>query len=125
MLQISLLDRQELQQRLKLFCMNRGPPEHWLFSGIFKRLELQKALGNHLSWKDRSSISFNMLPNLELYNMLCTLILQDSVVLHDFCGKTGLVICRTSEPNESIHLDSLLNFLMKMISGRSLRKSDA
>ncbi|KAJ9135737.1 hypothetical protein P3X46_032888 [Hevea brasiliensis] len=56
---ISLLDRQELQQRLKLFCMNRGPPEHWLFSGIFKRLELQKALGNHLSWKDRYPTFFD------------------------------------------------------------------
>lgn len=33
--------------------MNRGPPEHWLFSGTFKRVELQKALGNHLSWKER------------------------------------------------------------------------
>ncbi|KAF8378596.1 hypothetical protein HHK36_029944 [Tetracentron sinense] len=50
---ISLLDRQELQQRVKLFCLNRGPPEHWIHSGLFKRAELQKALGNHLSWKDR------------------------------------------------------------------------
>eukprot|EP00257_Ricinus_communis_P023719 XP_015583777.1 mediator of RNA polymerase II transcription subunit 23 isoform X2 [Ricinus communis] len=56
---ISLLDRQELQQRVKLFCMNRGPPEHWLFSGVFKRLELQKALGNHLSWKDRYPTFFD------------------------------------------------------------------
>lgn len=52
-LQITLLDRQELQQRLKLFFLTRGPPEHWLFSGIFKRVDLQKALGNHLSWKER------------------------------------------------------------------------
>ncbi|CAK7326787.1 unnamed protein product [Dovyalis caffra] len=52
---ISLLDRQELQSRVKLFCMNRGPPEHWIYSGLFKRLELPKALGNHLSWKDRGT----------------------------------------------------------------------
>ncbi|CAN1317745.1 Mediator of RNA polymerase II transcription subunit 23 [Linum perenne] len=56
---ISLLDRQELQQRVKLFCLNRGPPEHWLHSGIFKRLELHKALGNHLSWKDRNPTFFD------------------------------------------------------------------
>ena len=53
MLQINLLERQELQQRIKLFCINRVSPEHWLHSGMFKRVELQKALGNHLSWKDR------------------------------------------------------------------------
>lgn len=53
MLQINLLERQELQQRVKLYYMNRGPPEHWLYSGLFKRVDLQKALGNHLSWKDR------------------------------------------------------------------------
>jgi hypothetical protein len=52
-LQINLLERQELQQRVKLYCMNRGPPEHWQINGMFKRVELQKALGNHLSWKDR------------------------------------------------------------------------
>ncbi|KAJ4832847.1 hypothetical protein Tsubulata_001931 [Turnera subulata] len=50
---ISLLDRQELQSRMKMFCMDRGSPEHWIYSGLFKRLELQKAVGNHLSWKDR------------------------------------------------------------------------
>lgn len=54
-----LLDRQELQQRMKLFLMARGPPEHWLYSGIFKRLDLQKALGNHLSWKDRFPVCFD------------------------------------------------------------------
>lgn len=52
-LQISLLDRQELQQRVKLYCISRGSPEHWLHSVVFKRNDLQKALGNHLSWKDR------------------------------------------------------------------------
>lgn len=52
-LQISLLDRHELQQKIKLFWMNRGVAEHWLHPGPFKRVELQKALGNHLSWKDR------------------------------------------------------------------------
>lgn len=51
--QITLLERQELQQRVKQFCSNRGPPEHWLHSGTFKRAELQKALGNHLSWRER------------------------------------------------------------------------
>jgi hypothetical protein len=52
-LQINLLERPELPQRMKLYCLNRGPPEHWLFSGMYKRVELQKALGTHLSWKDR------------------------------------------------------------------------
>ncbi|CAL5206700.1 unnamed protein product [Lathyrus oleraceus] len=56
---ISLLDRQELQQRVKLFCLTRGPPEHWLHTGVFKRVELQKALGNHLSWKDRYPVFFD------------------------------------------------------------------
>ncbi|KAL0005249.1 hypothetical protein SO802_012810 [Lithocarpus litseifolius] len=56
---INLLERQELQQRVKLYCMNRGAPEHWLHSGMFKRVELQKALGNHLSWKDRYPTFFD------------------------------------------------------------------
>ncbi|VVA14573.1 PREDICTED: mediator [Prunus dulcis] len=56
---MSLLDRQELQQRVKLYCMNRGPPEHWIYTGVFKRVELQKALGNHLSWKDRYPTFFD------------------------------------------------------------------
>ncbi|GLT76812.1 hypothetical protein SLA2020_484490 [Shorea laevis] len=56
---INLLERQELQQRVKLYHMNRGTPEHWLFSGMFKRVELQKALGNHLSWKDRYPTFFD------------------------------------------------------------------
>lgn len=51
--QIHLLERQELQQRVKFYLNNRGRPEHWLYSGVFKRIELQKALGNHLSWKER------------------------------------------------------------------------
>ncbi|XP_059649495.1 mediator of RNA polymerase II transcription subunit 23 [Cornus florida] len=50
---LSLLERQELQQRIKFYLMNRGLPEHWLSNGMFKRVELQKALGNHLSWKER------------------------------------------------------------------------
>lgn len=50
---ISLLDRQELQQKMKLFFSTRSPPEHWLYTGMFKRVDLQKALGNYLSWKDR------------------------------------------------------------------------
>ncbi|GLT96713.1 hypothetical protein SLE2022_143180 [Rubroshorea leprosula] len=56
---ISLLERQELQQRVNLYCMNRGPPEHWLVTGVFKRAELQKALGNHLSWKERYPTFFD------------------------------------------------------------------
>ncbi|KAL5207993.1 hypothetical protein ABZP36_032428 [Zizania latifolia] len=49
---ISLLERSELQQRIKAFCNSRSP-EHWLKNQPPKRVELQKALGNHLSWKDR------------------------------------------------------------------------
>ncbi|XP_073031480.1 mediator of RNA polymerase II transcription subunit 23 [Primulina eburnea] len=56
---INLLDSKELQQRVKLYLMNHGPPEHWLFSGTFKRTELQKALGNHLSWKERYPTFFD------------------------------------------------------------------
>ncbi|KAL8463677.1 hypothetical protein ACS0TY_033584 [Phlomoides rotata] len=56
---ISILDSKELQQRVKLYLMNRGPPEHWLFSGTFKRVELQKALGNHLLWKERYPTFFD------------------------------------------------------------------
>ncbi|KAK4409723.1 Mediator of RNA polymerase II transcription subunit [Sesamum angolense] len=56
---INILDSKELQQRVKLYLMNRGPPEHWLFSGTFKRAELQKALGNHLSWKERYPTFFD------------------------------------------------------------------
>lgn len=56
---ISLLDRQELQSRVKLFCMNRVRPDHWILSGLFKRLDLPKALGNHLSWKDRYPTFFD------------------------------------------------------------------
>ncbi|TXG57184.1 hypothetical protein EZV62_018497 [Acer yangbiense] len=68
---INLLDRQELQQRVKLYHMNRGPPEHWLYTGMFKRVELQKALGNHLSWKDRyptffDDIAAHLLPVIPL-----------------------------------------------------------
>ncbi|XP_047969283.1 mediator of RNA polymerase II transcription subunit 23 isoform X2 [Salvia hispanica] len=56
---ISILDSKELQQRVKLYLMNRGPAEHWLYSGVFKRTELQKALGNHLSWKERYPTFFD------------------------------------------------------------------
>lgn len=56
---ISLLDRQELQTRVNFFCINRGPSEHWLYPGVFKRTDLQKALGNHLSWKDRYPTFFD------------------------------------------------------------------
>ncbi|KAK1374680.1 Mediator complex, subunit Med23 [Heracleum sosnowskyi] len=68
---ISLLERQELQQKVKFYLNNRGPPEHWLFSGPFKRVELQKALGNHLSWKERfppffDDIAARLLPVIPL-----------------------------------------------------------
>ncbi|XWS63960.1 hypothetical protein CRYUN_Cryun06bG0146300 [Craigia yunnanensis] len=56
---ISLLDQQDLQQRVNLYCMNRAPPEHWLYTGTFKRTDLLKALGNHLSWKDRYPTFFD------------------------------------------------------------------
>ncbi|KAM3394800.1 mediator of RNA polymerase II transcription subunit 23 [Capsicum galapagoense] len=56
---INLLDSKELQQRVKLYLINRGPPEHWLSSGLFKRVELQKALGNYLSWKERYPTFFD------------------------------------------------------------------
>lgn len=56
---VNLLDRPELQQRIKHYVANRGKPEHWLYNGISKRVELQKALGNHLSWKERYPTFFD------------------------------------------------------------------
>ncbi|KAL3830745.1 hypothetical protein ACJIZ3_019547 [Penstemon smallii] len=56
---INVLESKELQQRVKLYLMNRGPSEHWLVSGTFKRAELQKALGSHLSWKERYPTFFD------------------------------------------------------------------
>lgn len=41
--------RKKLRQRVKLFCLTRGPPEHWLHTGVFKRFELQKTTGNFSS----------------------------------------------------------------------------
>uniref|UniRef100_A0A1D1XDU2 Mediator of RNA polymerase II transcription subunit 23 n=2 Tax=Anthurium amnicola TaxID=1678845 RepID=A0A1D1XDU2_9ARAE len=66
-----LLERQELQQRVKIFCANRVSPDYWLNSGIYKRVDLQKALGNHLSWKDRyppffDDIAARLLPVIPL-----------------------------------------------------------
>ncbi|CAM8880791.1 unnamed protein product [Rhodiola kirilowii] len=55
----TLLEQPDLQQRVKQFIQNRGPPDHWLYAGIFPRVELQKALGNHLSWKDRPPTFFD------------------------------------------------------------------
>lgn len=68
---ISLLDRPELQQRMKMFCSNRQSPEHWLSNQPPKRVELQKALGNHLSWKERyppffDDIAARLLPVIPL-----------------------------------------------------------
>lgn len=56
---INLLERPELQQRVKFYIATRSRPEHWLLSGVFKRVELQKALGNHLSWKERYPTFFD------------------------------------------------------------------
>ncbi|KAJ4816734.1 Mediator of RNA polymerase II transcription subunit 23 [Rhynchospora pubera] len=55
---ISLLERPELQQRVKMFYSNRSP-EHWMNNQLPKRVELQKALGNHLSFKDRNPPFFD------------------------------------------------------------------
>uniref|UniRef100_A0A0D6R491 Mediator complex subunit 23 n=1 Tax=Araucaria cunninghamii TaxID=56994 RepID=A0A0D6R491_ARACU len=54
-----LLDRQEFQQRVNHYYMNRGQPEHWLNPGPFQRVESQQALGNHLSGKDRYPVFFD------------------------------------------------------------------
>ncbi|CAH8386937.1 unnamed protein product [Eruca vesicaria subsp. sativa] len=54
-----ILERPELLQRINVFCVNRGNPEHWLCTQVFKRNELQKALGNHLSFKDRYPTFFD------------------------------------------------------------------
>ncbi|CAN6233571.1 unnamed protein product [Urochloa humidicola] len=67
---ISLLEKPELQQRVKAFCNSRSP-EHWLKNQHPKRVELQKALGNHLSWKDRyppffDDIAARLLPVIPL-----------------------------------------------------------
>ncbi|KAK1413712.1 hypothetical protein QVD17_35490 [Tagetes erecta] len=56
---VNLLERKELQQRINLFIANRGHPEHWLHTGVFKRIDLQKALGNHLSWKEKYPTYFD------------------------------------------------------------------
>lgn len=56
---VNLLERQEIQQRIKFYVANRGKPEHWLQTGPFKRIDLQKALGNHLSWKERYPTFFD------------------------------------------------------------------
>ncbi|KAJ6791401.1 mediator of RNA polymerase II transcription subunit 23 [Iris pallida] len=56
---ISLLERPELLQRIKMFCTNRMSPEHWLNNQPPKRVELQRALGNHLSGKERDPPFFD------------------------------------------------------------------
>ncbi|KAK9105932.1 hypothetical protein Scep_022776 [Stephania cephalantha] len=93
---ISLLERPEIPQRIKLFCINRGPPEHWLHSGISKRTDLQKALGNHLSWKE----SFEALTNtqeasLEASNTLFPPFFDD--LTGRFCFQLFLVVYRLIE----------------------------
>eukprot|EP00252_Welwitschia_mirabilis_P010175 TRINITY_DN23348_c0_g1_i1.p1 TRINITY_DN23348_c0_g1~~TRINITY_DN23348_c0_g1_i1.p1 ORF type:complete len:1136 (+),score=169.95 TRINITY_DN23348_c0_g1_i1:69-3476(+) len=54
-----LLDRQEFQQKVNQYCLNRGSPEHWANNGPFQRSEPQQALGNHLSGKDRYPVFFD------------------------------------------------------------------
>ncbi|KAF6150897.1 hypothetical protein GIB67_020980 [Kingdonia uniflora] len=83
---MNLLERGELQQRIKLFCLNRGHHEHWLQGGIFKRTELQKALGNHLSWKERyppffDDIAARLLPVIPL--IIYRLVENDAADLAD------------------------------------------
>ncbi|KAI3731555.1 hypothetical protein L1987_62744 [Smallanthus sonchifolius] len=56
---VNLLERKELQQRIHFFITNRGNPEHWLQNGVFKRTDSQKALGNHLSWKEKYPTYFD------------------------------------------------------------------
>ncbi|KAJ3694833.1 hypothetical protein LUZ60_000210 [Juncus effusus] len=72
----NLLERPELQQRIKIFCSSRTP-EHWTNNLPPKRAELQKALGSHLSWKDRNppffdDIAARLLPVIPLviYRMI-------------------------------------------------------
>lgn len=67
---LNLIDKPELKERIKLF-INRGLPEHWLYTGIAKRTDLQKALGGHLSWKERyppffDDIAARLLPIIPL-----------------------------------------------------------
>ncbi|XAR63664.1 hypothetical protein NMG60_11023688 [Bertholletia excelsa] len=83
---INLLERQELQQRVKFYLINRGRPEHWFFSGMFKRVELPKALGNHLSWKERyptffDDIAARLLPIIPL--IIYRLIENDAIDFAD------------------------------------------
>lgn len=83
---ISLLDRQELQHRVKQFIVTRGPHEHWLYAGQFQRAELLKALGNHLSWKDKHPVFFDdiaarLLPVIPL--IIYRLIENDAMDLAD------------------------------------------
>ncbi|EPS63972.1 hypothetical protein M569_10807, partial [Genlisea aurea] len=56
---INILCSKELPQRVKLYLVNRGQPDHWMFSGTFKRCDLQKSLGNHLSWRERYPVFFD------------------------------------------------------------------
>ncbi|XP_019091037.1 PREDICTED: mediator of RNA polymerase II transcription subunit 23-like [Camelina sativa] len=68
---MSLLKTPDLLLRIKNYCQNRGSPEHWLITQVFKRNDLQKALGNHLSWKDRyptflDDIAARLLPVIPL-----------------------------------------------------------
>ncbi|KAK9105927.1 hypothetical protein Scep_022771 [Stephania cephalantha] len=86
---ISLLERPEIPQRIKLFCINRGPPEHWLHSGISKRTDLQKALGNHLSWKE--SFHQNVADDKCVYRR-CYEILSIFLIGHDYDGASCRLI---------------------------------
>ncbi|KAK9074556.1 hypothetical protein SSX86_007154 [Deinandra increscens subsp. villosa] len=56
---VNLLERKELQQRIDFYIANRGNPEHWLQNQVFKRIDLQKALGRHLSWNEKFPTYFD------------------------------------------------------------------
>ncbi|XP_076947304.1 mediator of RNA polymerase II transcription subunit 23-like [Bidens hawaiensis] len=56
---VNLLERKELQQRISFYIANRGNPDHWLQTGVFKRVDLQKALGAHLSWNQKYPTYFD------------------------------------------------------------------
>ncbi|CAL5400022.1 unnamed protein product [Camellia sinensis] len=106
---INLLERQELQQRVKFHLMNRGPPEHWLASGMFKRVEVQKAFGNHLSWKERhptfsDDITARLLPVIPL--IIYRLIENDAT---DFADRLILRILNVLDLKKHINSSNAAN----------------
>ncbi|GER48767.1 hypothetical protein STAS_25958 [Striga asiatica] len=83
---INILDSKELQQRVKIYLMNRGPPEHWLFSGTFKRVEVQEALGLHLSYKESNFTLVSLLKALPLSFIRASEIYEISQVAWHWTG---------------------------------------